>query len=334
MALSKDLWQQLTRLPYLSLYVNVVNSALQLDLFSHLTEKITAEALADSQGWNKDNTKYLCDALYSLGYIEKEGRFYVNTPEANRLLASDSPEELRGFLLFYGMNDQFKDMDIIKAVKQGPVMQEQKQQSLSFEQYAKTLRQAQGGYRREEILKIVRELPENKRIHKILDLGCATGLLGLAVIGDQENRTGVLYDRPPMQSLIQESIQMADLETRAQVMTGDFMSDDIGSGYDLILAVGVLGFAKSDMDGLMKKLYKALNHGGILISFSEGIQRDFSGPWEMVLGWLPYYMQGMDMGILENEVSESALRCGFTSAEKHSGLYSSGTMDLDIIRKA
>lgn len=334
MDLSKDLWKQLTQLPYLSLYVDVVNSALQMDVFSKLTKKTTAEELAAAQGWHEGNTRYFLDALYSIGYIEKDGSLYVNTPDAQKYLTAGSPDEIRGFLLFYGMNDQFKSMDIIKSVQDGPIAQEQKQQSLAFEQYAGMLRQAQGGYRRGEILNIVRALPENGKIHKILDLGCATGLLGLAVTGDQEDRTGVLYDMPPMKALIQESIQMAGLEKRAEAMTGNFMSDDIGSGYDLILAVGVLGFAKADMDGLMKKLYQSLNPGGVLISFSEGIHRDFSGPWDMILGWLPYYMQGMDMGILENEVSDSALRCGFASAEKHSGLYSSGSMELDIIRKA
>lgn len=27
---------------------------------------------------------------------------------------------------------------------------------------------------------------------------------------------------------------------------------------------------------------------------SEGIAPDYTGPWDMTLGYLPYYMQGMD----------------------------------------
>ena len=46
----------------------------------------------------------------------------------------------------------------------------------------------------------------------------------------------------------------------------------------------------------MKKLYKAMNPGGVLLCYSEGIERDGSGPWDMMLGWLPYNMQGYNLG--------------------------------------
>lgn len=34
------------------------------------------------------------------------------------------------------------------------------------------------------------------------------------------------------------------------------------------------------------------------------------------MGYLPYYFQGMDMGVLKNEVSDAAMRVGFTKCEK------------------
>ena len=45
----------------------------------------------------------------------------------------------------------------------------------------------------------------------------------------------------------------------------------------------------------MKKLYKAMNPGGVLLCYS-GIEQDGSGPWDMMLGWLPYNMQGYNLG--------------------------------------
>ena len=55
------------------------------------------------------------------------------------------------------------------------------------------------GLRQKELVDLVRELPENDSIHKILDVGCATGMLGLAVVGDAKDRTGVFFDRFPAQ---------------------------------------------------------------------------------------------------------------------------------------
>ena len=328
-----SIWNQLTQLPYLTLYTNVVNSAMQLDIFSQLSEKTTPEKLAAAQGWHEANTRYFLSALYALGFVEKEGDEYWNCPEAERYLVKGKPEYLGGFLLFYGLNEGTAPMDVIKLVTGGPCQPEQLEQGLDFSQYAKSLREAQQGYRQEELLRIVRALPEYENLHTVLDAGCATGLLGLAVIADRPERTGVLFDQPPMQGLIEQSLAETGMAGRATIKTGDFMADDIGSGYDLILAINVTCFAKGRMEALMKKFYDALNPGGVLLCVSEGIQRDFSGPWDMVLGYLPYYLQGMDMGVMRDEVSEAAAKAGFGKLEKRTEALCSGTQDVDILRK-
>ena len=65
---------------------------------------------------------------------------------------------------------------------------------------------------------------------------------------------------------------------------------------------------------------------------SEGIAPDYTGPWDMTLGYLPYYMQGMDMGVLKNEVSDAAAQMGFR-CEKRTELLCSGWQDTGILRK-
>lgn len=324
--------KELVKLPYLSMYVNVMFSAMELDLFSALTEKKTAKKLAAEKGWHDANTKYLLDALFSLGFLMKDEEMYYNRPETDRYLVKDSAEYVGGYLLFSG-NKNFNSMDIRQLLEQGPKEAEKKKQSLAFEQYADALRETQKGLRQKEILEMVRGLPENRRIQKILDIGCAAGLLGLALARDNEERSLVLYDLPPMEPLIKESIQLSHMEGRAEALTGDYRKDDIGEGYDLVLAVATFGFAKNDLDRVLKKIYDAMNPGGVLISISDGIQPDFSGPWDMILGWLPYYLQGINMSLLKGEVTQAALKCGFKSAEKITGTYSAGTMDIDIIRK-
>lgn len=327
-----SVWDQLTKLPYLTLYTRLVNSAMELDVFSHLSEKTTAAALAQRLGWNPENTSYLLCALTSIGFIEKDGSFFKNTPQAEQYLVKGRPEYLGGFLLFYGRNEGTTPMDVPLLVREGPQPMAQMEQQLDFSQYSKTLREAQAGYRQQELLKIVRALPENNSIQKVLDAGCATGLLGLAVIGDAPSRTGVLFDQLP-KPLIQESVDCAGLTDRVEVISGNFMSDDIGSGYDLILAVSIMLFAKGNMEALLKKFYDALNPGGVLLVISEGIAQDKTGPWDMVLGYLPYYLHGMDMGVLKDEVAEAAKRAGFTRFEKHTEILCSGTQDIDILRK-
>lgn len=329
---TQSVWEQLTRLPFLNLYEKLVNSAIELDVFSHLTHPTTAKVLAKEMGWHPRNTEYLLSALVSIGFLKKQGVYYQNAEETNRYLVKGTNEYLGDFLLFYGQNEGAVPMDVKKLVTEGPKKSQPLEQSLDFEQYGTALRKAQKGYRQEELLKIVRSLPENESIHHILDLGCATGLLGLAVIADKKERSGILFDQLPP-DLIQESIHQAGLTERATAKTGNFMTDDIGHGYDLILAIGVMLFAKGNMDELLKKCYDAINPNGVLLVVGEGISVDHTEPWDMVLGYLPYYFQGMELGVLHNEVQDAAKAVGFTKFERYTALLCSGTQDICIIRK-
>ncbi len=157
--------------------------------------------------------------------------------------------------------------------------------------------------------------------------------MGISIIQSNPNISGVLYDISPMLCAIETSIHEYSLENKAVAMTGNFLVDDIGTGYDLILAIGIWGYAKDGLDVLMQKLYYSLNDGGVLLCLSDGILNDYSYPSDAILNWLPYSLQGIHMEIEKNYISDAALRNGFKSIEKTTLFMSLGTVDLDIIRK-
>ena len=329
-----SVWNQLTRLPFLSLYTKLVTAAMEMDVFSQLSEKTAAAELARKNGWNEANTDYLLRGLCAVGFVRAEGDSFINSDEAERYLVKGRPEYLGGFLLYYTMNEGTMPMDVKKLVAEGPqpMQQQAMDQQLDFAQMGALLRQAQEGYRQQEILKLVRTLPENGAIKRVLDVGCATGLLGLSVVADAPDRTGVLFDQLPA-SLLQSSVDGMGLADRVKVMSGNFMTDDVGGGYDLILAVSVLLFARGGMEGLLRKLRDALNPGGVLLVISEGIDLAHPGPWDMLMGYLPYYFQGMDMGVRKGEVALAAEAAGFTEVETRTELLCSGNQDVIVLRK-
>ena len=90
--------------------------------------------------------------------------------------------------------------DIKRLVEEGPGGDSQPEGQLAFEQYVQNMRDSQLGFRQTEIQKMVKELPEYPEIRKILDLGCATGLLGLGVMENGRmctvsSMTGQLWNR-------------------------------------------------------------------------------------------------------------------------------------------
>jgi len=327
-----NIYEQLTTLPYLTAYQQLIQGAIELDVFSNLENPITTKELSKKMSWDESNTFNLLKGLYSLGYLERNGDTFCNMPETSKYLVKSKPAYMGNVLTFFCNNQGMSLGNVAQQVKEGPKPQEQTQQSMDFAAYGDAMRDAQSGIRQYELLEILRSLPEYKSIHKILDLGCGAGCLGIAVIQDVSNRTGVLFDRPNMQSLIEESVKLSDMQDSISIKTGDFINDDIGSGYDLILCSSIMLFAIKGGANFFAKLKKALNPGGVVVCLNEGIEPDYSGPWDMILGYMAFNLQGMPIGVLKGQIADAAKSGGFHSVENRSVLLSTGMHDINILR--
>ena len=327
-----NIYEQLTTLPYLTAYQQLIQGAIELDVFSNLEKPITTKELSKKMSWDESNTFNLLKGLYSLGYLKRNGDTFCNMPETSKYLVKGKPAYMGSVLTFFCNNQGMSLGNVAQQVKEGPKPQERTQHSMDFAAYGDAMRDAQSGIRQYELLEILRSLPEYKSIHKILDLGCGAGCLGIAVIQDVSNRTGVLFDRPNMQSLIEESVKLSDMQDSISIKTGDFINDDIGSGYDLILCSSIMLFAIKGGANFFAKLKKALNPGGVVVCLNEGIEPDYSGPWDMILGYMAFNLQGMPMGVIKGQIADAAKAGGFHSVENHSVLLSTGMHDINILR--
>ncbi len=145
---------------------------------------------------------------------------------------------------------------------------------------------------------------------------------------------GTLYDVPDMRDAVNESIRMQNAETRVQFMGGDYLKDNIGSGYDLVLAIGTLNFAKSSLDPIMKKMHAALNEGGVMLCVGDGVHQDGTRPKDVLAGWLVSGLQGVDYRMPRGLIADAALRAGFRNVHTLASVATyMGTMDIEILRK-
>ena len=327
-----NIYEQLTALPYLTAYQQLIQGAIELDVFSNLEKPVTTKELSEKMNWDEGNTFNLLKGLYSLGYLERKGDTFCNMPETSKYLVKGKPAYMGSMLAFFCNNQGMSLGNVAQQVKEGPKPQEQTQQSMDFAAYGAAMRDAQSGIRQYELLEILRSLPEYKNIHKILDLGCGAGCLGIAVIQDVHKRTGVLFDRPDMQPLIEETVKLSNMQESISVKSGDFIKDEIGSGYDLILCSSIMLFAIAGGADFFAKLRKALNPGGVVVCLNEGIEADYSEPWDMILGYMVFNLQGMPMGVIKGQVADAAKDGGFHSVENRSVLLSTGMHDINILR--
>jgi hypothetical protein len=87
------------------------------------------------------------------------------------------------------------------------------------------------------------------------------------------------------------------------------------------------------MNSFMKKIYDALNPGGVFISYHGGLTNERTKPDLLALSWLTTALMGRDMGRDQGFIADSMLYVGFRSVRSYTMDTPMGPMDMDIGRK-
>jgi cyclopropane fatty-acyl-phospholipid synthase-like methyltransferase len=185
----------------------------------------------------------------------------------------------------------------------------------------------------QQVTEIVSELPEFPTLKKMLDLGGGPGLIGIAAVAAHPNMSGVIFDRPAVVKVARTFIEEYEMEDRVEVLGGDYLQDSIGGGYDLVVASDNLYYGGDETDAIVKKIYDALNPGGVFISFHGGLTHERTGPDRMLLGMILDELMGGGRMIDQGFIADSMLRAGFKSVRSRTLETDWGPMDLDIGRK-
>lgn len=328
---------KLFEMVYLPVYTKVLFAGIELDIFSELEEAKNDIEIAEKLNLDLKNTRYLLDALTAIELLEKQAGFYKNTVLASKYLVTGHDlfigEHLRAYSKFSG----FDTINIVKMVKEGAVSEYEGKQGLEgyelYGDYNGMVRNLQRAGRANEIAELVALLPEFHGFKKMLDLGGGPGLIGMAVIQAHPVMNGVIFESPAVGKIAAESIKEYHMEDRVEVVTGDYMTDSIGEGYDFILAIGTLNFAKQDLDTIIRKIYDALNPQGVFMCISEGLTHERTRPKEMIISWLPSFLSGCDFSLEQGEISNAIIRNGFKSVYNRTIKLIMGEMDVDIARK-
>ncbi len=311
-------------------------TGLALDVFSEMEEFRSAPDIAASKGFHPENTERFLNALTTIGLVEKTNGLYRNRPEAGAFLAGDSPTYLGSFFEMAQKMcvEPLEGLDVL--IKEGPTPKTNEQDFAAEDLWSEATRAGAGwvtGGVGHALAHIVSALPEFPGFRKMLDLGGGHGMFALYFVQAHSTMTAVVFDRPGVVPVAERFIREWEMGERVSVMPGDFLAGDIGEGYDLVWACSTLNFARHDLDKVISKVFKALNPGGIFISFQDGMTHEQTRP-DTMLGHLGYAMRmGLDIHFTRGEICEAMLRSGFRSVRSQTLETPVGGMDLDIGRK-
>jgi SAM-dependent methyltransferase len=311
-------------------------AGLELGVFNEMDAYRSADEIAAAIGAHAGNTGRFLDALTTIGLVEKQNGRYRNRPELAPFLVQNSPTSIGGMLqLIERMCLENLD-GLVDLIRTGPPTGTYGEDFSSPELWARATRASAAwvtGGAGTRMTKIVSGLPEFAGFGRMLDLGGGHGMFALYFVDAHPEMTGVVFDRPAVAAVANEFIQTYGLQERVAVMEGDYLTDDIGSGYDLIWACATLNFARHDLDALIEKVHRALNPGGVFLAFQDGMTHERTRP-DTMLGHLGDSLRSVeDFSFDQGEIAASMLRCGFRSVQSRTINSPMGAMDLDIARK-
>ena len=330
-------FEELYRMLIAPIKSKLLLTGIELKVFDQLSEPRSAGVVAEAIGTHPENTRLFLDGLTASDLVVKQDGLYQNTPVAQAFLVENTTTFL-GPILTITAQTFFSLNDLPKLVKEGPPPPPSPEADMGSEkiwaQFAAAMANAERAGIARQAPEIVSELSEFPSFKKMLDLGGGPGLIGIAIVAAHPSMKGVIFDKPAVVKVAETAIKEYEMEDRMEVLGGDFNHDPIGEGYDLIWASSALSLAKDDMDSLTKKIYDALNPGGVFLVLHEGLTYGRTKPDVMVLSMMSMALTGQDMRFDQGFIADSMLRVGFKSVRSRTLDTVWGPMDLDIGRKA
>ncbi len=312
-------------------------TALKLKVFDYLAEYSGVEEIAGKLSSHPENTGRFLDTLCMIGLVEKKDGMYRNREQAVLFLSSNSPQYI-GDLFMLVERMSIEPLDQLESlVVDGPVPAGKAGDIGDENLWAAAARSSAAwvyGEAGRTIASAIAGIPGADSFRRMLDLGGGHGLFTLYMAEALPGLSGVIYDRAPIVAVADEFICEYGFEDRVSVRAGDYVTDDIGSGYDLIWASATLNFAKGRLGSLFEKILGALNPGGYFISFQDGLTHEKTQPETMLGHSIDILRIGGDFSFEQGEIAEQMIKSGFKSVRSRTIELPMGAMDMDIARKS
>jgi len=280
----------------------LLSLGVQLDIFSHLRQPTTAQALADCLAADAALTEKLLNCLAAIGLAKKEGKTYVNTQLSNTYLLPESPFSLMNLMRLIGEGEKHWDQ-ISSALKGQRVAQKRPRKLDAVFDRSFIIAMAEGAMRGglQATLDVLTRRPELKQAKRLLDLGGGHGLYAIGFALANPSVEVAVLDLPPVIEVAREYVKQYEMGNRIKLIGGDFSKDGIGGGYDVVFASDSLYRPPKVLQTVLAEVRDSLLNEGLFVTKHWAMNPDRTGPlttvlWEfrLALGSYGHYVYDND----------------------------------------
>ncbi|MBI5730064.1 MAG: acetylserotonin O-methyltransferase [Ignavibacteriales bacterium] len=241
----------------------ILLTAVELDLFTVLDKHIMpSKEVAVKINADERATDRLMNALAALGFLRKvHGKFY-NCENASNYLVKGKPEFMGGLYHSLGLWDTWSSLT--ESVKAGTSVAERQPSSTGISWSEAFI--AAMHYRGIKEAKIISMMLDLSNVNRMLDVGGGSAAFSMEFIKANTNIKAVVFDLPHIIPITKKYVDDEKLSDKIELIEGDYLTDNFGNGYDLILLSAIVhinSFEENKM--LIKKCYNSLNANGQIV---------------------------------------------------------------------
>jgi len=248
-------------------------SAVEMEVFTELAKgPESLEALTGRLGLHPRSSRDFLDALVALGFLEREGGHYRNSPSSDTFLDKHKPTYLGGMLEMANKRLYHHWRYLTTAIRTGENQNEATGEVEPFGAiYADPTRlkgflRAMTGISRGANMTIAAKFPWDK-YKTAADCGTAQGDLIVQVALKNPHLSGIGFDLPEVAPIFEEYVEHNGLSSRLRFQPGSFFTDPLPK-VDVIMMGHILhDWNLEEKKMLVRKAYEALPEGGAFIAY-------------------------------------------------------------------
>lgn len=246
-------------------------SAVELGVFRQLADgQLAAEELRSRLGLHPRSARDFFDALVALGFLERNGGRYSNTPETVLYLDPRKPEYIGGILEMANTRSYGFWGALTEALLTGEPQNEAKSGGNPFAamysepERLRTFLKAMTGISMMSGKAIAQKFPW-KQYKTFIDVGAAQGGVTVQIALAHSHLTGGGFDLAVVAPIFEEYVSSFGLSSRLRFYPGDFFNEQLPAADVLIMGHILHDWGADEKLMLLEKVYKALPAGGAAI---------------------------------------------------------------------
>jgi len=244
----------------------LILSAIELRVFDIISgKKMTSSEIAGIAHTDPRATDRFLNALVGQGLVVKNNGTFSNSPFSDKFLVSSSAQFMAGMDHMVGLWRTWNTLT--DAVKTGTSLAETVRNSINDrgEKWLEAFIAAMHARGMEQGRELVSML-DLSGTHRTLDVGGGSGAFSFAFIERNPEIKAFILDLPNVVPITQRYIEKEGYTGKAGILKGDYLKDDFGKDYDLVLMSAIIHINNPEENTLLiRKGAEALAEGGQLV---------------------------------------------------------------------